>query len=117
MHFRFTEVGKSGVLVPLVATTATGTTDYRKLKDRDYTCVTALPESPFTHGEWKRIATDAGIPKGSFDRHRTAVMEAGLVTQEPDGLYRSAGDSVPNSIRSITPCKGDAAIPRVKAAA
>jgi hypothetical protein len=111
MHFRFKGDGESGVLVPLTEAPTTATAS-SKLKDRDYNCVAALPESPFTHGEWKRVAKDASIPPGSFERHRVAVMEAGLVvTVEPNGLYRRSGEAAPEGIRSITPRRGDAVIP------
>ncbi|MEW5929209.1 MAG: helicase RepA family protein [Gemmatimonadota bacterium] len=110
MHFRFEEYGVSGVLVPLTKGPVNGREDSgHELTERDLLCHEVLPMTPLTHGEWKRLAKEAGIPPGSFDRHRTAVLNAGLVTQGSNKRYHCAHS--PDDIRSITPRRGDAMMP------
>lgn len=111
MHFRFEEHGASGALVPLIESPANGLSDSDdELKGRDLVCYAALPERPIRHGEWVKLAEAAGVPRGSFPRHRKAVVKAGLAIKEADGRYRRAGEDTSNSIRSITPRRGDAVI-------
>ena len=87
MSFRLREAGGSCVLEPTGAAAPTAPA----LTDNERRCLDVLPAHEWTrHGVWKGLAVAAGVPKGSFGKVRTDLMDAGLVKRDEEGRYRRA---------------------------
>lgn len=109
MHFQFVACGDSGVLALTDTKGTASDEDARVLSGDRLKSLHALPSEGTTYGAWKKLAAAAGVPEGSFPKHRQALLDACLVLQE-GRLYRPSGGDAPESIDGITLRRSDTKI-------
>jgi hypothetical protein len=86
LRFRLVSAADSCVLQPL-ADGDSHDTDVPALSTRAIETLQVLPATPVTYAEWRDLAEAAGVPAGTFDKVRRALIAAKLVVRLPDGLY------------------------------